>query len=86
MCQVALGLLNILLDLLNLVIGLIRIITRNSDELQLRQALNIFDRNLALELLLEGLQTAVHSLICLLARLTSLDKLVELILDEDALE
>ena len=84
--QVVLHLLDILLDLLYLVVSLIRVETRDTNELQLGQALYIFNRNLSAQLRLERFQALVHRCVGLLARLASLDKLVEFVLDKDALQ
>ena len=49
-CQIVLYLLDILLNLLNLVVGLIRVVARDTDKLQLRKALNILQGNLSAKL------------------------------------
>ena len=84
--QIILRSLDILLNLLYLVIGLIGIVARDTDELKLCQTLHILHRNLTTQLLLEWLQALIHSLIGSLACATTLDQLIELVLNEDTLQ
>ena len=86
MIQIILRSLDILLNLLYLVIGLIGIVARDTDELKLCQTLHILHRNLTTQLLLEWLQALVHSLIGSLACTTTLNQLIELVLNEDTLQ
>ena len=67
MSQIVLYLLDILLDLLNLVIGLVRIVTRDTDKLKLCQTLDILKCNLATKQTLEWIQALIHRSISLLA-------------------
>ena len=85
-CQVVFHLLDILLNLLYLVVRLIRVETRDTNELQLGQALYIFNRNLSAQQLFERLQALIHRCVSLLTRLATLDKLIEFILDKDTLQ
>ena len=74
------------LDLLNLIVGLLRVVARDTDEFQLRESLYILQSNLPTQQLLKWLKTLIHSLVGSLTSATTLDKLVELILDEDTLQ
>ena len=58
--QIVFRRLDIILYAADLVVGLVGIVTRYADELQLRQALHILQRNLAAQQLLEGFQALVH--------------------------
>ena len=84
MVQIVLRGLDVLLDLADFVVGLVAVVTRNTDELQLRKPLHVGERHLAAEQFLERLQSLVHGGVGLLAALAALDELVELVLDEDA--
>ncbi len=64
------------LDLLDLVIGLLRVVTRYTNEFQLCKPLHILYRNLAAQRLLERCKPLVDSLVCRLARAAALDELV----------
>ena len=77
---------DILLDLADFVVGLLRVVARNTDELQLGELLHVLRRHFAPQLFLEGLQPLIDSRIGLFARLAALDELIEPVLDEDALE
>ena len=80
-----LRLLDIPLYLLNLVIGPLRVVARDTDELQLRKSLHILQRDLPTKLTSKGHQAIIHSLIGRLTCAATLNQLIELILDEDAL-
>ena len=86
MIEVVLRLLDILLYLLNLVICLLRIVARDTNELQLRKALNILQGNLSLKLRLKWLKSLIHSLVGSLTGTAALNQLIELILDKDTLQ
>ena len=86
MLQLVAHLLGIGLDLLDLDVGLLRVVTGDADELQFRQALHVLERHLAAQQLLEGLQPLVDGCIGLLARAALLHELVKLVFDEDPLE
>lgn len=80
--QVVARLVDVGLNLADFVVGLLGIVARDADELQLRQALHVLERHLAAQLLLEGLQPLVDGGVGLLAAAAPLDELVELVLDE----
>ena len=84
--QIVFRRLDIILYAADLVVGLVGIVTRYADELQLRQALHILQRNLAAQQLLEGVQALVHGRVGLFMRTAPLDELIELVLDEDTLQ
>ena len=86
MVEVVLRGLDVLLDLTDLVVGLVAVVTRDADELQFRQALHVGERDLAAQPFLERLQPLVHGGVGLFAALAALDELVELVLDENAFE
>ena len=86
MGQVVLRRADILLDLADLVVGLLGIVARNADKLQLGELLHILKRYFTPQLFLEGFQPFIDSRIGLLTGLATLDQLVELVLDEDAFE
>ena len=86
MVQVVLRRLQVLLDLADLVVGLLAVVTRNTDKFQLGELLHVFKRHFTSQPHLEGFQTLIHGGISLLAALAPLDQLVEPVLDEDAFE
>ena len=86
MVEVVLRGLDVLLDLTDLVVGLVAVVTRDADELQFRQALHVGERDLAAQPFLERFEPLVHGGVGLFAALAALDELVELVLDENAFE
>ncbi len=86
MVQVVTDAFHLLLDALDLVVGLGGVVFRDADEAQFGQFHHILVRHLPAQQFLEGCEPFVHRFVCLLARAFALDGLVDLVFDEDAFQ
>ena len=84
--QVVLDLLGLLLHRLDVVVGLVEVVAGDADKLQLGELHHILPAHLAAEELFEGLECLVDRIVGLLGRLTLLEHLIYLVLDENPLE
>ena len=86
MRQMVLRLGDILLDLPDLVVGLVAVVTRNTDELQLRQTLDVLGRDRTAQHLGKRFQPLADGCVSLLAGFAALDELIQFINDENPLQ
>ena len=77
---------DILLDLPDLVVGLVAVVTRNTDELQLRQTLDVLGRDRTAQHLGKRFQPLADGCVSLLAGFAALDELIQFINDENPLQ
>ena len=74
------------LDSLNLLVGLLGIITSDADKLQVGQVDDIIQHHRLTQQLLEGFECLIHCLVRLLARGATLHHLIYLVLNKDSLQ